>query len=125
VNRVLKSPQTEKILRYSAAYACFVAAALLNLALSWVMHSNILVLAAGVLQAPIWLSNFIDRWGIFFVLIPYILSIGVIEAYLNGAARLRLLRPRLLKLLQIEGWLSLAVLGLMEILALLGYPPTF
>ena len=115
-------PKFEKQLRYLSAYALFAVFVLLGLAITWCMRSDILTLCIA-LSVPEWITDILNAWGTFAMLIPYVLIVAGLESYMNDAARKRVVRARAQKVLSIEGGLGLLFLALMGILVLLGYPP--
>jgi hypothetical protein len=119
----VRSPRMQKFLRYTAAYSLFIFCIVLAMPITWFLRSDLLMLAAA-LNIQGWIFKILFTWGTFLVLVPFVLSIGLLEGYLNKAAAKGLLRERALRVLAIEGVLGLLVFGCMGILALLGFPPT-
>ncbi len=122
MNALIHRPGIAKTLRYLAAYAWFVFFILLGIAITWCLRSDILILCL-LFPMEHWLSNLIERWGIFIMLIPWILTIPALEPYMNAAVRKGLVLRRARKVLAIEGILGLVAVLVMGIEALNGYLP--
>ncbi len=115
----------QKAIRHVIAYALFGGFALLGLAITFCVRSVIysLCVALGVSWQVTYL---IFVWGLFFMIVPYIFLIGLLDFHLlRNAAAWETLRQRAFKILTIEGGIGLVSLILMGILAALGYSPAF
>ncbi len=125
MSNILPEPRGQKTIRYVIAYALFAFFALLGVAITFCIRSDIygLCVALGVSWQVTYL---IFVWGLFIMFVPYIFLIGLLDFYLlkDDAAR-GTLRQRALKIFTIEGGIGLASLILMGILAVLRYPPKF
>jgi len=114
----------EKTIRYVIAYVLFGVFALLGLAITFCVRSVIYGICVAL--AVSWQATYlIFVWGLFFMIVPYIFLIGLLDFQLNDAAAKGTLRQRALKILAIEGGIGLVSLIMMGVLAMMGYPPKF
>ncbi len=125
MNDILSESKSQKAIRHVIAYGLFGGFALLGLAITFCVRSVIysLCLALGVSWQVTYL---IFVWGLFFMIVPYIFLIGLLDFHLlRNAAAWATLRQRALKFFVVEGGIGLASLILMGLLAALGYSPAF
>ncbi len=125
MNDILSESRGQKAIRQVIAYGLFGGFALLGLAITFCVRSVIysLCLALGVSWQVTYL---IFVWGLFFMIVPYIFLIGLLDFHLlRNAAVWETLRQRALHIFAIEGGIGLVSLILMGLLAALGYPPAF
>ena len=95
MNAIPMKPKLEKFLRYLSAYAWYIFFLLFGLLITWCLRSDILLLCI-VFSVPEWITNIIDRWGIFVMFIPLILMVAGLESYMNYAAQKSVVRKRAL-----------------------------
>ena len=125
MSNILREPRVQKTIHYAIAYVLFGVFALLGVAITLCVRSDIygMCVALGVSWQVTYL---IFVWGLFIMFVPYIFLIGLLDFHLlNDAAAKGTLRQRALKIFAIEGGIGLVSLVLMGVLAVLGYPPAF
>ena len=119
----LSSPGIHKTLRYILVYALFAIFALLGLAITMGLRSDIFnVCAALAMDSQI--VYLIYSWGSYLLFLPYIVVLAFVEAYFNKAVPRGQIRARALRVFAIEGGIGIVVLAFMAVLALYGYPPS-
>ncbi len=120
----LPEPWMQKIAHHIAAYLLFGVFALLGVAITFCVRSVIygMCVALGVSWQVTYL---IFVWGLFFMIIPYIFLIGLLDFHLLKDDARRTLRQRALKIFAVEGGIGMVSLILMGVLAVMGYPPAF
>ena len=124
MSKTLPEPWAQKTIRYVITYVLFGVFALLGLAITFCVRSVIYGMCVAL--AVSWQATYlIFVWGLFFMIVPYIFLIGLLDFQLNDAAAKGTLRQRALKILAIEGGIGLVSLAMMGVLAVLGYPPAF
>ena len=125
MSNVLPESRGQKAARHVVAYTLFGIFALLGMAITFCVRSVIysLCVALGVSWQVTYL---IFVWGLFFMIVPYIFLIGLLDFHLlRDAVGWGTLRQRALKIFTIEGGIGLVSLVTMGLLAVLGYPPAF
>ncbi len=125
MSNVLPEPGLQKAVRHILAYVLFGGFALLGVAITFCVRSDIYCLCV-ILGVSWQVTYLIFVWGLFIMFVPYIFLIGLLDAHLlRDAAAKRTLRQRALKIFAVEGGIGLVSLVLMGILAVMGYPPKF
>jgi hypothetical protein len=124
MNATTMNPKLEKTLRYLSAYALYIFFILFALTILWCLRSDLLLLFLA-LSIPKWSLMVNSPWGLFFLILPFVVLVAGLEPYMNNAARKKIVRQRALKVLWIEGGIGLVIFAWMGVLALAGYPPLF
>jgi hypothetical protein len=75
-----------KAWRYVIAYILFVVFVVMGLAITWQWRSNVLDLALAFQVSP-QITYILHSWGSYLVFVPYVFFIGLLEPYLNRAAK--------------------------------------
>jgi len=104
--------------RYAVAYFFFAVFALIGLAVTWGLRTNVLELALLFNVHPQTI-HILRSWGSYLVFLPYVFLIGLLEPYLNQAAKRKQLSTPLFKISAGLAAAGLVSLGISWICALL------